>query len=119
MLNENDKVIRDCVNEFVLNVVKNEVKTLVSTSNKSAFKIGNINELSNISFDRQHQELQEKAPLLNDIVFAVAINPQIDKRNKIKNTESLILSVVNAVSTLLFCRDQHMNANATLNTIVL
>ena len=47
------------------------------------------------------------------------MNRKAAKRNKLKTTESLIPSMMNAVGTLLHCKNCSMNANALLNTLIL
>ena len=45
------------------------------------------------------------------------MNPEAAKINKLKTTESLIPSMMNAVGTLLHCRHCSMNANASSNML--
>ena len=53
------------------------------------------------------------------MVTAVAINLKAKVRNKIKKPETLIPSIMNAVNSLLMCRNQHMNRCALTNSFIL
>lgn len=49
----------------------------------------------------------------------IVVNPKEAKRNKLKTTESMIPSMMNAVGSLLYCINRSMDANALLNTLTL
>ena len=70
-------------------------------------------------YKEQHNELKEKAPFLRELAFAVALNTKADNRNKMKTSKTLVPSIINAVSSLLLCRNQHINTSATINTLIL
>ena len=105
--------------EFALETVRKEVKILCSKDINSPFKLKDIEvEIQNI-YSKQDIELKNKAPFLRDIVFSVAVNPRADSRNKMKSSDSLVPGIMNAINSLLFCHNQQMNANTTINTLVL
>ena len=82
-------------------------------------RLPDINLADQFSYEGQYEELCSRAPLLKDIVKVTAVNPKSDHRNVLKKSDRLIPSITNAVSILLFCRNQSMNVNASLNSLIL
>ena len=106
LLDENITDIKKRVFDHVLDLVNLEVKDICSTEFNSSFRAKNV-DLSSKVYEEQHNELKEKAPFLRELEFAVALNPRADNRNKMKTSKTLVPSIINAVSSLLLCRNQH------------
>ena len=83
------------------------------------FRLPDINLADQFSYEGQYEELCSTAPLLKDIVAVTAVNPKSDHKNILKKSDTLIPCITNAVSILLFCGNQSMNANTSLNSLIL
>ena len=118
LLHENITNIQKRVFDHVLDLVKLEVKDICCPEIDSFFRAKNV-DLSSKVYEEQDNELKEKASYLRKLAFAVALNPRADNRNKMKTSKTLVPSIINAVSSLLLCRNQHMNTCATINTLAL
>ena len=70
--------------------VKLDAKDICSTEFNLSFWAKNIDSSSKV-YEEQHNELKEKAPFLRELAFAVALNPRVDNRNKIKTSKTLAL----------------------------
>ena len=82
-------------------------------------RLPDINNTDEVSFDRQYEKLCSVAPLLKDVVTVTAVNPKSDQRNIMKRSDTLIPSITSSASILLFSRNQSMNANASINSLLL
>ena len=82
-------------------------------------RLPDINKADEVSFERQYEELCNIAPLLQDVVTVTAVNTKSDQRNVLKKSDTLIPSITNSGSILLFSRNQSMNANASINPLLL
>ena len=80
-------------------------------------RLPDINKADEVSFERQYEELCKVAPLLKDVVKVTAVNPKSDQGNVLKKSDTLIPSIINSVSILLFSRNQSMNAHASINSL--
>ena len=56
---------------------------------------------------------------MKDVVTVTAVNPKSDQRNVLKKSDTLIPSITSSVSILLFSRNQSLNANASVNSLLL
>ena len=65
-------------------------------------RLPDINKADEVSFERQYEELCKVAPLLKDVVTVTAVNPKSDQGNVLKKSDTLIPSIINSVSILLF-----------------
>ena len=109
------------IQKKLLKTVDLEVKALTTskTEHQCKFSSNDILNLSETTYVDQQQELIQKAPTIHDIIMKIAINQRSQKRNKIKTSETILPAVMNAVNTLLMCRNQKMNHGATVNSIIL
>ena len=82
-------------------------------------RLPDINKADEVSFERQYEELCNIAPLLQDVVTVTAVNTKSDQRNVLKKSDTLIPIITNSGSILLFSRNQSMNANASINSLLL
>ena len=95
-----------------------EIHSLCKAGEISSFQskyAGNFKDL----YRTQHLQLDQKAHLFLRLINTVAVNPKSVRRNKLKTADSLIPSIMNAIGVLLNCRNQSMNTNALLNTLIL
>ena len=112
-----EKTFNQFVESHINTVIQKEVNTLLSNS-ISPFKLLDVNDADQIAYTDQIKELHEKAPLLENIIFAcVGCNKKL--KNKQKTPECFHPAIANSVSILLMCNIQLMNANAVINTLIL
>ncbi len=94
----------------LVNTVVKEVTNLCSPNNPSLFRGANLKDLRKFSYAEQHQELQDKSPLLSAVLHAAAESQGL-QRNVRKTRETLIPGITTAAGIILNCRSQTMNTH--------
>ena len=112
-------VFKSAITQVCLLVVNEEIQSTWNHEGKIKFSMKKGNDFKD-SFGTQHLEFQKCAPFLLMLISSkIVVNPKEAKRNKLKTTESMIPSMMNAVGSLLYCINRSMDANALLNTLTL
>ena len=105
------------VTQVCISVVNEEIHCNHKQGEESSFQSMKAKEYKDL-YRIQLSELQKYASFLVTLITKIAMNPKAAYRNKLKATESLIPSMMNAVGTLLHCRNRSMNSNALLKTSI-
>uniref|UniRef100_A0A7M5VF96 C2H2-type domain-containing protein n=3 Tax=Clytia hemisphaerica TaxID=252671 RepID=A0A7M5VF96_9CNID len=118
-LTPEDTELNSIVLKFIGKNIKSEIKQICSSKNETTtFRCNDVSKLTEFSYDTQYQELETNAPFTFNSIVSIAKNPR-ENRNKNKTLATCIPAVMNAVNSLLMCRNQTLNQCAVLNSIIL
>nr|XP_054763564.1 uncharacterized protein LOC129270188 [Lytechinus pictus] len=106
------------VQEMFLSKIKKEAEDVCKVSSKSSFRDSSLSAMMSFDIKEQEKELLATAPTLMS-VLQTAATPQRSERNVRKTKESLTPRVLSSASILLNSRNQNMNANQVVNSLVL
>ena len=110
---------REAVLQILSRTVKKELEDICSEKPTTFRLPREIKEISEISFNDQFKELQNRAPCLSRVITSAAYNERNLARNTVKTKETLTPGIVTASSIILNCRSQRINIITTKNSLIL
>eukprot|EP00794_Sanderia_malayensis_P012386 gene12386-13662_t len=91
----------------------------ICSDQESTFKAVQERSIEQFSFEGQEKELEKNSPLLWKIVVSAGSNKRNLSRNKRKKIGSIKPALLTSIAVILKCRNQYMNMNALVNSIIL
>eukprot|EP00794_Sanderia_malayensis_P016437 gene16437-18072_t len=91
----------------------------ICSDQQSTFKAVQERSIEQFSFEGQEKELEKNSPLLWKIVVSAGSNKRNLSRNKRKTIDSIKPALLASIAVILKCRNQYMNMNTLVNSIIL